>query len=87
MRRPELGRISVGSAADLALFSLDEPRFSGSEDALAALILCGAQRVNTLLVNGELRVHKGELLGVDMAQLQAAHQSAADALIRLRRQA
>ena len=87
LRRPELGRISVGSAADIALFSLDEPRFSGSEDALAALILCGAQRVNTLLVNGELRVHKGELLGVDMAQLQAAHQSAADALIRLRRQA
>lgn len=80
LRRPELGRLSVGSAADLALFSLDEPRFSGSEDRLAALVLCGAQRVHSLFVNGELRVHKGELTGIDLEQLLAGHQGAAEAL-------
>jgi len=80
LRRPDLGRISVGSAADLALFSLDEPRFSGSEDPLAALVLCGAQRVHSLFVNGECRVRQGELVGVDLERLQAEHQKAAQAL-------
>ena len=42
--RPELGRIEVGAAADLALFSLDELRFSGAGDPVAALVLCGAYR-------------------------------------------
>ena len=31
-----------GREADLALFTLDEPRFSGAHDPLAALVLCGA---------------------------------------------
>ena len=39
--RPELGVIAVGAAADLALFRLDELRFSGAGDPLAALVLCG----------------------------------------------
>jgi len=40
-RPPELGEIAVGRAADLALFKLDELRFSGHGDPLAALVLCG----------------------------------------------
>jgi len=36
--RPELGRIAVGAAADLALFTLDDLRFSGAGDPLAALM-------------------------------------------------
>src|ERR1700730_3273563 len=40
--RPELGEIALGKAADLALFKLDELRFSGHGDPLAALVLCGA---------------------------------------------
>lgn len=80
IKRPELGRITKGAAADIALFSLDEPRFSGSEDPLAALVLCGAERVHTLLVNGEFRVRDSHPVGVDLAALQAAHQKAAHAL-------
>ena len=40
--RDDIGRIAVGLEADLALFTLDEPRFSGAQDPLAALVLCGA---------------------------------------------
>ena len=80
IKRPELGRIAEGAAADIALFSLDEPRFSGSEDPLAALVLCGAQRVHTLLVSGDFRVCGSQPVGVDLAALQAAHQKAAQAL-------
>ena len=42
--RPELGRIAVGQQADLALFTLDELRFSGAVDPMAALVVCGAHQ-------------------------------------------
>src|SRR3954447_18195225 len=47
--RPELGEIAVGKAADLALFKLDELRFSGAGDPLAALVLCGAHRADRVM--------------------------------------
>ncbi|MCB1754945.1 MAG: 8-oxoguanine deaminase, partial [Gammaproteobacteria bacterium] len=40
--RKDVGWIDTGMCADLALFKLDELRFSGSDDPLAALLLCGA---------------------------------------------
>ena len=42
--RTDIGEIKVGAMADLALFKLDELRFSGIGDPLAALVLCGAPR-------------------------------------------
>jgi 8-oxoguanine deaminase len=80
LHRPELGRLTVGAAADIALFSLDEPRFSGSDDALAALILGGAHEAEAVMVNGQWRVSHGDLIDVDMAQLQARHQQLAVSL-------
>ena len=44
--RTDIGEIAVGKMADLALFKLDELRFSGSGDPLAALVLCGAHRAD-----------------------------------------
>ena len=52
-------RIAVGKQADLALFTLDEPRFSGAHDPLAALVLCGAHRADRVMVAGEWRVIDG----------------------------
>ena len=73
LRRPALGRLSAGAAADLALFKLDELRFSGSEDPLAALILGGAHHADAVMVNGSWRVRDAALVGVDLAQLRARH--------------
>lgn len=73
LHRAELGRIAVGAAADLSLFALDEVRFSGSEDPLAALLLCGAHKAEHVVVNGEVRVEHGELAGIDLPELVAAH--------------
>ena len=50
--RPELGEIAVGKVADLALFKLDELRFSGHGDPLAALVLCGAHRADRVMIGG-----------------------------------
>ena len=52
--RDDIGRIAPGLQADLALFTLDEPRFSGAHDPLAALVLCGAHRADRVMVGGRL---------------------------------
>ncbi|MGD0722761.1 MAG: 8-oxoguanine deaminase [Roseiarcus sp.] len=77
--RDDIGRIAVGLAADLALFALDEPRFSGAHDPLAALVLCGAHRADRVMVAGQWRVVDGAPVGVDLAALIAEHKEAARA--------
>ncbi|ORE94859.1 hydroxydechloroatrazine ethylaminohydrolase [Aurantimonas sp. 22II-16-19i] len=75
--RPELGRIAVGAQADLALFTLDDLRFSGAHDPIAALVLCGAQGADRVMVAGRWRVEGGLPLGVDLGALRHAHGKAA----------
>lgn len=75
--RPELGRIAVGAAADLALFRLDEPRFSGAGDPLAALVLCGAYRADRVMVAGRWVVDDGTIVGLDLPALLRRHAAAA----------
>jgi 8-oxoguanine deaminase len=75
--RPELGAIAVGKRADLALFKLDELRFSGHGDALAALVLCGAHRADRVMIEGRWTVADGAIPGLDLADLMARHQAAA----------
>jgi 8-oxoguanine deaminase len=77
--RDDIGRIAVGLEADLALFTLDEPRFSGAHDPLAALVLCGAHRADRVMVAGQWRVIDGAPVGVDLASLVAEHKAAASA--------
>jgi 8-oxoguanine deaminase len=69
--RPELGRIAPGAAADLALFRLDEARFAGAGDPLAALVLCGAHHADRVMVGGRWAVEDGAIPGLDMAALIA----------------
>lgn len=75
--RPELGEIAVGKRADLALYKLDELRFSGYGDALAALVLCGAHRADRVMINGAWTVIDGAIPGLDIAGLMRRHQAAA----------
>ena len=75
--RDDIGRLAPGLEADLALFKLDEPRFSGAHDPLAALILCGAHRADRVMVGGVWRVVDGAVVGLDLAALMAEHRAAA----------
>ena len=79
--RDDIGELAVGKQADLALFKLDELRFSGSHDPLAALLLCGADRADRMMIGGTWRVIDGQVEGLDLAQLIADHRQAARALI------
>ena len=76
-RGGEIGRIAPGYQADLALFTLDETRFAGAHDPLAALILCNAHRADRVMVGGRWRVEDGQPLGVDLAKLIADQRQAA----------
>ena len=75
--RPELGEIAVGKMADLALFTLDELRFSGAGDPVAALVLCGAHRADRVMVGGKWVVENGTIPGLDIAGLIARHSAEA----------
>jgi 8-oxoguanine deaminase len=75
--RADVGDIAVGMLADLALFKLDELRFSGSGDPLAALVLCGAHRADRVMVGGRWIVENGQIPGLDVADLIRRHSAAA----------
>ena len=78
--RPELGEIALGKVADLALFKLDELRFSGHGDPLAALVLCGAHRADRVMVAGKWVVSDGTIEGLDVGDLIQRHSAAARAM-------
>ena len=75
--RSDIGQIAPGKQADLALFKLDELRFSGSHDPLAALLLCGADRADRVMIGGRWRVIDGQIEGFDLERLKADHRQAA----------
>ncbi len=75
--RDDIGKIEVGRQADLALFTLDEPRFSGAQDPLAGLVLCGAHRADRVMIGGQWRVIDGAPVGLDLEKLMAEHAEAA----------
>ncbi len=71
--RDDIGRITLGRQADLAFYRLDELRFSGAGDPLAALVLCGATTADRVMIAGEWRVADGMPAGVDIEALIADH--------------
>src|SRR5699024_1723711 len=65
---------------------LDGLSFSGSHDPIPALVLCGAEKADQVLVAGRWRVIDGRALGADGAELDkegliAAHQEEARRLV------
>jgi 8-oxoguanine deaminase len=79
--RADIGSLEVGKQADIACFKLNEMRFSGSHDPLAALLLCGAQKAEHVMVAGQWRVKKGVIEGLDVGPLLQKHGAAARALV------
>ncbi len=75
--RNDIGRIAVGCEADLAFFTLDDLRFSGAGDPIAALVLCGAHHADRVMIGGVWRVVDGRPPGVDLDRLRREHGAAA----------
>ena len=79
--RTDIGEIGLGKQADFAFFKLDELRFSGSHDPISALLLCGAEKAEHVMVGGKWRVREGEIIGVDTQALMARHRKVAAQLV------
>lgn len=79
--REDIGELAVGKQADIALFRLDDARFSGGHDPLAALVLCGAHQADAVMVGGKWKVKNGSLLDVDLESLIADHSRHAKDLV------
>ncbi|MGK7285064.1 8-oxoguanine deaminase [Buttiauxella agrestis] len=79
--RSDIGEIAVGKQADLALFAQDELRFSGSHDPISALLLCGAERAEHVMIGGKWRVTDGNIVGLDVPELISRHRKAAKKLV------
>ncbi|HBA35424.1 MAG TPA: 8-oxoguanine deaminase [Gammaproteobacteria bacterium] len=77
LKREDIGELAPGKQADIACFTLDELRFSGVGDPLAALVMCGAQRADRVMVAGIWRVIEGQPVDVDLEALMARHRAAA----------
>lgn len=75
--RQDIGKLEVGMQADIALFKLDELRFAGAGDPLAALVLCGAHQADRVMVAGQWRVLDGAIVGQDLNDLIARQKSLA----------
>jgi len=79
--RSDIGRLAVGAQADLTLCRLDELRYSGAGDPLAALVLCGGAKADRVMVQGRWIVEDGTLPGLDLEELRWHHRQAAEALL------
>lgn len=82
-KRYDLGEINVGAKADIALFSIDDLRFSGAGDLIAALVTCGAHTADKLMINGKWVVENGHHVSIDQEELKAKHAELAQKLQRM----
>jgi len=73
--RQDIGQISPGFCADLALFDLSALPFAGGAvlDPVASLLLCASVNARHTLVNGRWVVKDGQLLTVDLPVLIEQH--------------
>jgi 8-oxoguanine deaminase len=74
LQRPTIGMFDIGMQADLAIFSLDELRFSGVGSPLDGLITCGASHVDKLMVGGNWQIENTEHCALLSKQIMDKHQ-------------
>lgn len=71
--RDDIGSLEPGKCADLAVFPRLDLFSSGAENAVDALLLCFPRQVETLVVNGVVRVKEGRIPGLDLPMLLEKH--------------
>lgn len=81
--RDDIGSLEPGKCADFIAIRMDRLEYAGAlHDPVAALIFCQPGNVDWNVVNGRVIVENGELQTVDLPQLVAQHNRAAERLVR-----
>lgn len=88
-RAHDIGQISVGYAADLAMFDINSLAMAGGavHDAVGSLLLCASSLARHTMVNGRLVVRDGQLTTVDLGSLVERHNRLATELVERARSA
>ena len=81
--RNDIGELSIGKQADIALFSLNHLEYAGSlSDPLAALVFTQRMRpIDYLIINGKIRIKKGKSK-IDLQKLIEDHNRISAELIK-----
>ncbi|MEH6563756.1 MAG: amidohydrolase family protein [Halopseudomonas sp.] len=78
-----VGELSVGMAADLVLYDINQPRFAGVHSPLTAPLMCGEPvSVKYSFVQGRPAIDNGDICGLDEGELTARVQESVAQLIR-----
>ena len=73
LRRADIGELSPGKRADLAIWRTDGLELGGAADPVAGLVFSGPHRVDRLLVGGLEVVRDGQLARVDEHEVAREH--------------
>jgi cytosine/adenosine deaminase-related metal-dependent hydrolase len=83
-RQGELGQLSVGSSADITIWSLDGPAFAGAvADPVEALLRCGPASARHTIVAGRLIVEDGAIVHAGLDEMLRRHRAISARLQRL----
>lgn len=78
-----VGTLEVGKAADIAIYSLDDPRYFGLHDlAIGPIASGGRARLKALLIGGRKVVEDDAIPGLDLAELGGQARKAVARLIQ-----
>ena len=78
-REGEIGELSVGAAADVAIWPLDGPIYAGAfSDPIEAWLRCGPTMARHTVVNGRVVVEDGELRSDRLGEMLRWHRATAE---------
>ncbi len=75
--RDDLGSLTAGKCADLAVWRTDILELGGADDLVAGLVLSAPHRVGSLYVGGELVVDGGALVRAEELEIAGEHRTQA----------
>jgi 8-oxoguanine deaminase len=80
--RSDIGQLAPGLCADLALFDLGSLELAGGavHDPVGALLLCASSRAAFTIVDGKVRVRRGQLESFELAKVIERHNQLAQTL-------
>ena len=76
--RNDIGELSPGKRADLAVWRTDGLELGGADDPVAGLVFSGPHRVDRLYVGGEEVVREGRLVRGDESEIAKEHRVQAE---------